>query len=203
MWIHRVTSFVKPGLMDQAFAHITSQPPAQGMTRRILRPITGLESTTKVVYELGWSGDIDARYEAITNPKPLSENAQKWITLNENRGTHELLKVVYELPAEGEPGGWVDRRVIYAPPGRTAEAIALWKGLGRIGVEGFSYRLLTPRTGVEAISLFVAEWTFQGLEEWDTAFASYRATPEAAPIREKWAEMNPYRSTWELYRVIG
>jgi hypothetical protein len=204
MWIHRQTSFIKPGLMDQAFAHAASQPVPKGMTRRILRPITGSESTTKLVIERGFGGDmIDAAYAAAMNPEPADEHLLKWITLNENRGTHELLSVVCELPAAGKPGDWVDRRVVVAPPGRRMEAVDLWKSVANVAVEGFSFRLLTPRTGVEAISLFVAEWTFGRLEEWDAALAAHLATPEVAPIIARWNEINPYRSTWELLRIIG
>ena len=64
-------SFIKPGLMDQAFAHAASQPVPEGMTRRILRPITGSESTTKLVIERGFDGEIaDAGYAAMTKPQP-------------------------------------------------------------------------------------------------------------------------------------
>ena len=125
------------------------------------------------------------------------------MTLNENRGTHELLRVVHELPATGKPGEWVDRRIVVAPPGRRKDAIRIWSDVANVPVEGFSFRLLTPRTGLEAISQFVAEWTFNHLEEWDEALATHLATPEMVPIVARWNEMNPYRSTWELYRIIG
>ena len=200
MWIHRVTSFIKPGLMAEAVAHHASQPLSKGMTRRLLRPITGEQSTTKLVIELGF-GDADAVYTAFMQPGPLSESSKKWIELNENRGTHELLQVVHEVPAQGPVGEWVDRRVFYVR--RTAEAIAILKSMSGVSVEGYSCRLSRPRTGAERESILIQDATFASLEQAEVAIANWFSSPEGVELMARWREVTQGRGIDELYRIMG
>jgi hypothetical protein len=43
--------FVKPGLMAEAVAHLKTAPPQEGVTFRLLRPISGEEAGTKLIVE--------------------------------------------------------------------------------------------------------------------------------------------------------
>jgi hypothetical protein len=204
MWIHRQTTFLKPDFMAEALAHVSGQVLPPGTSRRLLRPIAGPEAGTKLVFEYAFGeGMAEPLYAAMTSARDLDEFSRKWITFSENRGIHELLKVVHEVPAAGKAGDWVDRRIVYVQPGRMADAIAFQKSWGKLDVEGFSYRVLTPRTGTEAGSILVTEATFSKLAEFDAAVARYAGTPEGARFLAQWIGVNQNRGIWELYRVIG
>ena len=101
---------------------------------------------------------------------------------------------------------WVERRVLYVKPERRSEAAELVKlhatAKGELGIEGWSCRVLLPRSGKDCGSTIVMESTFESFEEGQRWGLGVFATPEAGQVfAEKWMDVWTGHSDWEIYRV--
>ena len=200
MWVQRWVLFVKPGLMAEAVAHLKTAPPREGVTFRLLRPISGVEAGTKVIAEASFD-DPDAQFAPDSNPQPPNEWMQRWIELSRYRGIHELYQVQHTVEAEGEPGLWVDRRVRWVKDGKRGEALRHWRQSPSLS--GVSLRVLTPRTGDKADNILVAELTFDSLAEFTTGVSEMLATPEGGAWAASVKALEMHEPTVELLRVVS
>ena len=123
--------------------------------------------------------------------------------MNQHRGIHELYKVIHDVPGEGAPGSWIDRRVTYINPGRMNDAITAQIECP-FGVPGMSFRLLRPRTGDDRDNILVREFGFGSLVAFDEAVAAFVGGPGSVEWRNKWHwQQLKTRMIQELYRVVG
>jgi hypothetical protein len=202
MWVRRWVVLVKPELMAEAVAHLRAAPPQEGVTTRVLRPISGAEAASKLVYEKAFE-DPDAQIASWADPQPPDEWKRRWIELSQNRGVLELYQVQHTVEAEGEPGLWVDRRVRWVRDGWRAEALKRWRHAPAVPVSGVSIRLLTPSTGEKAAGILVVESTFDSLVEFTAALRKVMATPEGDAWRASVKSLELHEPTKELLRVVS
>ena len=201
MWLRRSTAFVKPGLMAQAVELLKGRKRSEGTAeRRILRPATGPESNDQLILESAFE-DPDAMFARWSY-----EVNSKWVEVSQHRAIHELYEIIQDVPSEGPPGPWVDRRVFRIKQGRMKEALDLqiegppgW----RDALPGISFRLLRPRTGEDCSSILVHEFGIQSLAAFDEALATLLSSPEGAEWLSRWVSVIKRSSVFELYRVIG
>jgi hypothetical protein len=171
MWVYRSVLYIKPGLMAEAIANLKDNPLPEGSLVRLLRPINGAEAANQLIQEIEFE-DIDAVAANYGRPGPLDERVMRLVELNQNRAHRELYRVLHDVPCEGAPGLWVDRRTRYCPRARRDEALELWRTLPRLPMPGYSLRVLLPRTSSEREEPLVVEMTAASLEEgeaFDTA----------------------------------
>jgi hypothetical protein len=201
MWVFRSVLFIKPGLMTEAVAHQKAQPRPEWVRWRLLRPLTGPEAGNQLVTEFTFE-DIDAAITSYSNPGPADEWTRRWVELNENRGIHELYQVQHDVPAAGESGLWVDRRIRYVKDRRRGEMIALWRGGSALDVAGGSLRVLTPRTGEADGDILVVETTCSSLVELDKAAGAFISTPEGKTFVQQLFALEQRTATRELLCVV-
>jgi hypothetical protein len=199
MWVRRWILYVKPGRMAEAVAHVKTVPPEEGVTYRMLRPITGPDAGDTLIVEASFE-DPDAQYASVSDPQPPNEWMQHWIELSQNRGIHELYEVQYAVETEGAPGLWVDRRVRWVHRVHRSEALRRWRDVPI--APGESYRVLTPRTGDKAGNILVAESTFDSLTEMDANLSEMLSTPEGRALAKSVKELEMHEPTMELLRVV-
>jgi len=176
MWVYRTILYIKPGRMAEAVANLRETPLPAEFRRRLLRPLNGAEAVNQLVDEIEFE-DLDPAGAAYGRPEPVNEMSQRFIELNQNRGYRELYKVVYDVPPEGRPGLWVDRRTRYCPRVRRGEALKLWRAFPRLPIAGFGLRVLMPRTGSEREEPLTVEMTAASFEE-SEAFDTTSFWPE-------------------------
>jgi len=202
MWVQRCVAFAKPGLMAEAVAHLKTAPPEEGVTIRLLRPISGAEAGTKLIYEASFE-DLDAQLASWADPQPPSEWMQRWIGLSQSRGIWELYRVQHVVEAEGTVGRWVDRRVRWVKDGWRGEAIRRWRHISAMPGPQTSMRLLTPWTGDKVGNILVVEQTFDSLTEWWTDLSEMLSTPEGRALSASYKTLELHEPTAELLRVVS
>jgi len=201
MWVHRLVALVKPGLMAEAVAHAKTAPPEEGVTYRMLRPVTGEDAGNKLIFEFSFE-DPDAYFSWLGNPQPPDEWMKHWIELSQFRGLHELYEVEHSVEAEGKPGTWVDRRIRYVKDRRRGEMITLWRGVSALPVAGFSLRVLTPRTGERDGDILIIETTATSLVELEKAIGAFGSSPEGSAFVLQLHALEQCMATRELLRVV-
>lgn len=201
MWVRRWILYVKSGLMAEAVAHVKTVPPEEGVTYRMLRPISGPQALDTLIVEASFE-DTDAQYAAVSDPQPADEWIRRWIELSQNRSIHELYQVQHTVEAEGAPGLWVERRVRWVQDGKRGEALDRWRNAPSVPVSGGSGRVLTPRTGEMIGNILVTESTFDSLAEWETNLRALLDTPEARAWADSVKALEMHEPTMELLRVV-
>jgi hypothetical protein len=176
-------------------------PPQEGVTLRLLQPISGEEAGNTLIAEASFD-DPDAQYAPLSNPQPPNEWMQRWIELSQYRGNQELYQVRHAVEAEGAPGLWVERRVRWVQDGKRGEALDRWRNAPSVPVSGRSGRVLTPRTGAKAGNILVIESTFDSLAEWETSLRALLDTPEARAWADSVKALEMHEPTTELLRVV-
>jgi hypothetical protein len=199
MWVRRWILYVKPGLMAEAVAHVKTVPPEEGVTYRLLRPISGPEAGDKLIVEASFE-DPDAQYASVSDPQPPNEWMQHWIELSQNRGIHELYQVRHAVETEGVEGLWVERRVRWVQDGKRGEALRRWRQSPP--VPGSSWRVLTPRTGKMIGNILVIETACDSLTEWGTNLSEMLSTPEGSAWAASVKALEMHEPTMELLRVV-
>jgi hypothetical protein len=187
--------------MAEAVAHVKTVPPEEGVTYRMLRPISGPQPLDTLIVEASFE-DPDAQYAAVSDPQPAGEWIRRWIDLSQNRSIHELYEVQHTVEGEGAPGLWVDRRVRWVHRAHRSEALRRWRDVPWVPASGESYRVLTPRTGDKASNILVVEQTFDSLVEADTTGSEMLSTPEGRAWANSVKELEMHEPIMELLRVV-
>jgi hypothetical protein len=201
MWVYRSVLYINPGRMAEAIANLKETALPASVHRRLLRPLNGAEAANQLVDEFEFE-DLDAAAADYGHPGLQSEASKRFVELNQNRGARELYRVVHDVPCQGAPGLWVDRRERWVPSPRMSEALELWRTFPRLTAKGWSLRIMTARTGSEAPALLVVETTCDSLAEGDAAIGKFGSTPEGAAFVAKLRELELREADKYLLRVV-
>ena len=98
--------------------------------------------------------------------------------------------MVHEVPSEGAPGRWLDRRVRWVKGRQRDNAVALWRRIPPVCWEGYSFRVLIPYAGRGPTTSWSPEWTTGSVPGMLEPYYAMRATPEgitwAGPASGPW-----------------